>query len=467
MITEKLDVLCRRYFGAESYEVNRLPQSGSSRQYYRMRSGDRSCIGVVGDDIAENEAFIYLTGHFLAQGIAVPQIYAVADDSSCYIIQDLGDVQLFDCLDDMRLIARTIQTLPSIQFRGVGDIDFGRCYPVAEFDRRSVMWDLNYFKYCFMKPSGIECDESALEDDFQSFADCLTDEADSADWGFMYRDFQSRNVMIVNDAPCFIDYQGGRRGPCQYDLASFLWQARAAFSPDFRERMVDTYIEELKKYRPVDVDAFKGRLRKFVLFRLVQVLGAYGFRGLIQKKVHFVLSIPNALRSLQYELNNGITDDYPVLHSVLQRLCSLDKYKVEAQSGLTVHVNSFGFRKSGIPIDMTGNGGGFVFDCRSLPNPGRLDEYKPLTGRDEAVVDYLEQYDEVETFWSRASAMVGDAVARYADRGFTDLTVSFGCTGGRHRSVYMAERLTQYLTSKFGVRVLLNHTEQGIKEIRG
>ncbi|MDE7396443.1 MAG: phosphotransferase, partial [Muribaculum sp.] len=354
--------------------------------------------------------------YFSSLIFSVARILDKSADLSCYIVEDLGDTSLFDCLGNEQLIEKTVAWLPSLQLAGAEGLDFSKCYPVEAMDSRSVMWDLNYFKYCFLKPTGIEFDESQLESEFERFSTRLLDS--TYEWGFMYRDFQSRNVMIVDDNPYFIDFQGGRRGPIQYDLVSFLWQARAGFSPDFRLRMVDAYMDNLAKYVRFDRKAFRKSLKPYILFRLLQVLGAYGFRGLVQNKTHFIVSIVPAVKSLAYELENGVAEEYPYLKSLLMRVIESEMFSVNSYDGLTVRVNSFGFRKSGIPRDMSGNGGGFVFDCRALPNPGRLNEYKPLTGRDKAVRDYLEQYEEVEEFFSHASAMSVNAVKRYLERGF-------------------------------------------------
>ncbi len=459
-----LKLLSRDLLGDGEIYIVPLAAGGSSRQYYRLTSGNKSVVGVVGKDIDENKSFIYLSQHFYSLGFPVARVLAISADVSCYIVEDLGDTSLFDCLVNEQVIEKAVTWLPTLQLVGAERLDFSKCYPVESMDLRSVMWDLNYFKYCFLKPVGVEFNEALLESEFERFSARLLDRTDGAIWGFMYRDFQSRNVMVVDDNPYFIDFQGGRRGPVQYDLVSFLWQARAGFSPDFRFRMIEAYMDKLAEYVRFDRKDFVQSLKLFVLFRLMQVLGAYGFRGLVQNKTHFVVSIVPAVKSLAYELENGVADEYPYLKSLLLRVTESDLFSPKMNDRLTVRVNSFGFRKSGIPRDMSGNGGGFVFDCRALPNPGRLDEYKPLTGRDKAVCDYLEQYDEVEEFFSHASAMAVNAVKRYVERGFTDLSISFGCTGGRHRSVYMAERLASLLSASNDVKVILTHVEQNIQE---
>lgn len=320
------------------------------------------------------------------------------------------------------------------------------------------MWDLNYFKYCFLKPSGITFDESALEDDFRRLSADLTD-GDAV--AFMYRDFQSRNVMVHDGQPWFIDFQGGRRGPYLYDVASFLWQARAGFSDELRSELVGEYVDSLSRYITVDETQLRQRLELFVLFRTLQVLGAYGFRGYFERKRHFIDSIPPAIANLR-PLIAKFGDRYDSLCDALRRLTELPAYNQSDKPGLTVRVYSFSYKK-GIPEDPSGNGGGFVFDCRAIHNPGRYDRYKQLSGLDRPVIEFLEHDGEILAFLDHCYALVDASVQRYLSRGFTDLSVSFGCTGGQHRSVYSAQHMAEHLSEKFGVRVELEHREQRIK----
>lgn len=351
-------------------------------------------------------------------------------------------------------------------------MDWSLCYPVPTFDRQSVLWDLNYFKYCFLKPTGLEFREDKLESDFQKMADNLTCEGGDS---FLYRDFQSRNIMISDDGKIyFIDFQGGRKGPKQYDVASFLWQAKANLPQSLRDELVDDYLDELSTIEPVDRKAFKELLQLFVLFRTLQVLGAYGFRGYFERKPHFIESIPYAIANLRQWLNGNaqIADTYPYLSETLRELVSKwetgtgekknnEKQEVRSQGRLVVRVNSFSYKK-GIPADESGNGGGFVFDCRAVHNPGRYEQYKGLTGMDQAVIDFLEKDGEIFPFLHAAEALVDQSVERYLERGFKDLMVSFGCTGGQHRSVYSAEKMAEHLNEKYGVEVRISHLAQGL-----
>lgn len=446
--------------------------SGSARRYYRLQAASGfTVIGTVGTDTAENCAFIYLDGVFRELGIHVARVIAVSDDETAYLQEDLGDCQLLSLITEhpdaertAGLLRETVSLLPDLQFKGGRAVDFSRCYPVAEFDRRSVMWDLNYFKYSFLKPSGVEFDESRLEDDLETLATLLL--SDKSMTGFMYRDFQSRNVMVYNDAPWFIDFQGGRRGPVLYDLASFLWQAKAGFSDATRQELALTYKRSAIRYCDTGTDnEFMARLRLMALFRTLQVLGAYGFRGLVGGKPHFIESIPAAVENLRGLLDALTQGEFTELERALRAIVELPQYQPrKATSGLVVEVNSFGFRKSGIPRDYTGNGGGYVFDCRAVTNPGRYDQYKPLTGLDAPVKEFLEQGGEIQEFLESVRRIVGHSVRRYMERGFSNLKVSFGCTGGRHRSVYSAQNTAEWISETFGVEVELHHIEQNIHQ---
>lgn len=461
--------LYQKYAGKYPEQMTELSGSGSNRCYFRL-CGSPDLIGVVGESIEENRAFIYLSAHFAEQGIRVPKVVAVSDDMLAYLQEDLGDDSLFDFIANGRetgdfsvaevsMLERTIRRLPDIQYNGGKGLDFNVCYPLAEFNRRSVMWDLNYFKYCFLKAAAAGFNENRLEDDFERLADALLQNHSDT---FMYRDFQSRNVMIKNREPWFIDFQGGRKGPVHYDVASFLWQAKANLPSDLQQYLIGCYIDSSACYVRIDPGRFRSELRHFVLFRMLQVLGAYGFRGLFERKPHFIESIPLALRRLKELLSEDSFDQYPELTDVLTRLVKNEEYKTEtSKKSLLVTVTSFSYRR-GIPEDKSGNGGGFVFDCRGMHNPGRYDEYKKLTGRDGPVIDFLEKRGEVQPFMESCRALVDMSVKTYIRRGFTSLMVNFGCTGGQHRSVYCAEKMASYINMKYGVEVALVHREQGI-----
>ena len=459
---ERLVRLYKEHFFEEPLSVVPITGSASNRQYFRLAGQGNSCVGVIGVDRAENNAFIYFANHFRKKGIAVPEIYAVSDDDSAYIEQDLGDVVLYEILDSSGvddMLCKAVAALPSIQFEGANGLDFGQCFTVSRFDRRLVMFDLNYFKYCFLKPSGLEFNEALLQDDFDRFADDLLEGPETNT--FLFRDFNSRNVMVCDGSPYFIDFQGGMQGPIYYDVASFIWHARSGYTDSQKEMMLSAYIKALHEYMEVDEFFFRAKLRKFVLFRMLQVMGAYGFRGLVEQKSKFITGIPAVMQELKRILESPF-EEYPYLMQMLERLVVLPKFAVPTVSDgvLEVRVSSFSFRK-GIPQDMTGNGGGYVFDCRSIHNPGRYAPYKKLTGRDEPVIRFLEEDGEVFRYLEHVYGVVDPHVETFSERGFTSLMVSFGCTGGQHRSVYCAENLARHLAEKYPhIRVSLTHREQ-------
>lgn len=488
-----LSALFRQATGVEAGEITPLTQSGSNRRYFRIRAAQSAVgvakpmsvegdlIGVEGTSREENHAFLYMVRHFTEQGLNVPRVLAQSEDEMYYVQQDLGSTLLFDYIAEGRktgvfgerekqMLRKTVRALARFQMKGAEDMDFTQCYPQPEFNRRSILWDLNYFKYCFLKATEIDFQEDRLENDFDRLADILlTEQTDeqthtaSPAWAFMYRDFQSRNVMVKDDEPYFIDFQGGRKGPIYYDVASFLWQAKANFNDDLRMELIDEYLDELQQYQPIDRTSFLAALRHFVLFRTLQVLGAYGFRGYFEKKPHFLQSIPYAIDNLRRWLDaasNGGADDYPYLRELLYRMTELKQFKeVAIRKPLVVRVYSFSYKK-GIPADDSGNGGGFVFDCRAVNNPGKYERYNAYTGQDEPVIRFLEDDGEILTFLRAAYQLVDASVKRYMDRGFQHLMVSFGCTGGQHRSVYAAEKMAAHIHQTFGVTVQLIHREQ-------
>ncbi len=478
-----LSILYERWSGQAPEFVASLPQSGSNRNYYRLTGPGGACIGVRGTSAEENRAFLYLARHFRAKMLPVPEVYISSSSNNApyagadeyYLQEDLGGVSLFDALSEGRvkggaynaqektLLHKVMAYLPAIQCEGAKGLDFGQCYPQKEFDKTTVAFDLNYFKYCFLKLTPVEFDELRLEHEFQRFAAELTQEHSDT---FLYRDFQARNIMLKDGEPYFIDFQGGRRGPVQYDLASFLWQAKASYPDALRKELIHTYLQSLRAYMPVDEKAFRHRLRLFVLIRTLQVLGAYGYRGYIERKAHFLQSIPFAIRNLQAILAEGELG-YPYLYSLLREMCALPQFEAcerEQSDELVVRIFSFSYKK-GIPEDLSGNGGGYVFDCRSTHNPGRYEPYKKLTGLDEPVIRFLEEDGEILTFLDQVYSLADVHVKRYLERGFTDLMFSFGCTGGQHRSVYSAQHLAQHLNERYGVKVVLSHREQGIRSV--
>jgi len=470
MNTDILNQLYRQVTGADPEQTTLMPASGSNRRYFRL-TGVQSLVGVIGEDKRENEAFLYMADHFRRKGLPVPEVHAVSDDKMAYVQEDLGDGILFNLIEKGRktrvfgsveknMLKRTLEQLCRFQFEGADGFDFSKCYPTPEFDRRSILWDLNYFKYCFLKSTGLEFDESRLEDDFEHLADVLLRSLSAT---FMYRDFQSRNVMMRDGEPWFIDFQGGRKGPIYYDVASFLWQAKANFPDSLRRELISHYVKSLRKYKPVDDTYFRNQLRHFVLFRTLQVLGAYGFRGYFEKKPYFMQSVPFAINNLRGLLKEPYVE-YPYLNDLLKRLVGMSQFTDEMQRHmLTVRVMSFAYKK-GIPNDISGNGGGYVFDLRAVNNPGKYDKYKSMTGLDKPVVQFLESESDIKTYLEHVYALVDATVKRYMERGFTNLMVCFGCTGGQHRSVYCAQHTAEHLNEKFNVKVELIHREQDLEQ---
>ncbi|MGI6574016.1 MAG: RapZ C-terminal domain-containing protein [Fermentimonas sp.] len=462
--------LFTRYTGKINPSLEDLPSSGSNRKYYRLSSDGISLIGVRGESRDENRTFIRLARHFRGKGLHVPEVLSVSNDGTCYIQQDLGDTILFDAIkggrltgvfshDEKALLHKTIELLADFQVKGAEGLDFNVCYPLPEFDRRSIHWDLNYFKYNFLKTTGMDFREDLLEDDFERLTEQLLQEQTET---FLYRDFQSRNVMLVDGTPYFIDFQGGRKGPVYYDVASFLWQAKANFPNELRDELTQTYIRSLQKWMPVNETTFREQLQLFVLFRTLQVLGAYGFRGYFEKKPHFIQSIPFALDNLRELLKEGF-EEYPYLHEILIEMTELKQFADTRKRTLEVRVFSFAYKK-GIPNDTSGNGGGYVFDCRAINNPGKFERYNNVNGLDEPVIRFLEEEGEMTQFLDNIYPLVDRHVQRYIDRGFTDLMISFGCTGGQHRSVYAAQRVAEHIAKQFKVKVSLVHREQNLEQ---
>ncbi len=467
-----LDSLSLQHFGKVADSIIPLPASGSNRRYFRMAFGAQRVIGAVGEDVDENRTFFYLTNHFQSKGLPVPKLLAVSSDSLSYLQEDVGEKDLFSYITDTSVaesereakMQEALTLLVKFQVNGAQGLDFTKCYPQEALDVTTVMWDLNYFKYCFLKPSGISFNEQLLENEFVSLAHALTV---SNQPYFLYRDFQSRNIMMrENGNLVFIDYQGGRKGPLLYDPASFIYQAKAGLPSAMRNRLFEHYMNALETVLPINKEEYRSQLKLFVMFRTLQVLGAYGYRGFFEKKPHFIQSVPFALSNLkQLLLEDTLKGTY--LAEVLTSLASCENGNehLEPFEGLTVDVWSFSYRK-GVPEDYSGNGGGFVFDCRAVHNPGRLPHLASLTGRDAEVIHYLDESEEMKKFLFNTMEIVDASVNRYITRGFKNLVVSFGCTGGQHRSVYSAESMALHLKQMFPtIKVVLRHRELGIKEI--
>jgi aminoglycoside/choline kinase family phosphotransferase len=442
---------------------------GSGRKIVRLASEKVSAIGILYGVREENLAFLAFSKHFRKHGLPVPEIYGEDLDHGAYLEQDFGDMTLFQFVSENRqgekigpaaveAYRKVVSTLPRFQIEAGRDLDYSVCYPRGSFDRQSIAWDLNYFKYYFLRLAGISFSEQALEDDF----DTLTNFLLSADRDyFMYRDFQSRNVMLHDEQPFFLDYQGGRKGALQYDIASLLYDAKADLPPELRQELLDLYMERVGALIQFNRDQFLHYFYAYVYVRILQALGAYGFRGFYERKAHFLQSVPYALKNLRWLLHNvKLPIALPTLMEAFHSMLASEKLQGLASSveNLTVRILSFSFHR-GLPKDETGHGGGFVFDGRSLPNPGREERFKALTGKDAPVIEYLNQQESVHQFMASVMSLVDASVNEYQRRGFKSLMVSFGCTGGQHRSVFLAEQLAKRLRGRNGVEVLLRHRE--------
>jgi aminoglycoside/choline kinase family phosphotransferase len=469
-----MDVLKRlfeQHFHLPVEEVKPLQGQlgGSGRAILRLSAGDRTAIGILYPVREENVAFVEFSRHFRRHGLPVPEIYAEDLAQNGYIEEDFGDTTLFEFLarhrssesispEVVEAYRKVVFVLPRFQVEAGRDLNYKLCYPRASFDRQSIAWDLNYFKYYFLRLSGVPFNEQALENDFGRLTRLLL----SAEHDyFLYRDFQSRNVMLREGRPYFLDYQGGRRGALQYDIASLLYDGKADLPPRLRQELLDYYLECLAKFIPVDRDAFMEHYYGYVYVRIMQALGAYGFRGFYERKPHFLQSVPYALKNLRWLAHHvKLPVALPALMEAFEGMLGSEKLQSLASPAepLTVRVFSFSFHRE-MPADESGNGGGFVFDARSLPNPGREERYKSLTGQDASVIEYLNQHESVHQFLANARALVDGTVGTYQRRGFKNLMVSFGCTGGQHRSVYLAEQLAKHLRGQNGVEVVVRHIE--------
>jgi aminoglycoside/choline kinase family phosphotransferase len=469
-----MDVLQRlfeQYFQSPPETVQPLQGQlgGSGRAIVRLRGGGFSAIGILYPVREENTAFLEFSRHFRRLGLPVPEIYAEDLSHDAYLEEDLGDTTLFEFLsrnrDGEKIAPQVIEayrsvvaTLPRFQVEAGRSLNYKVCYPRASFDRQSIAWDLNYFKYYFLRLAGVPFNEQALEKDFSRLTKLLL--AADHDY-FLYRDFQSRNVMLRDGQPFFLDYQGGRKGALQYDIASLLYDGKADLPPDLRQELLDYYLECLARFIPVDRQAFMEHYYAYVYVRIMQALGAYGFRGFYERKAHFLQSVPYALKNLRWLAHNvKLPVALPALMDAFNSMLASEKLHSLSASAdrLKVHIFSFSFHREP-PSDASGNGGGFVFDARSLPNPGREDRFRQLTGKDSAVIDYLNQQESVHQFLASVLSLVTASVNAYQSRGFKNLMVSFGCTGGQHRSVFLAEQLAKHLGANNGVEVVLRHIE--------
>lgn len=462
--------LFNEWAGEPVVELMALSANGSNRKYWRAIGTNHRCIAAYNDDVRENEAFFYYSQTLLSKGIHVPEVYHVSPDRRCYLQEDLGNTTLYDFAYDKRRLGggfdsellniykRVLDDLSEIQVAG-RDMDFSYAYPRSDFDAQSIQWDLNYFKYYFLKLRYIPFDEQLLEQDYKTLIEYLL----SADCGFfLYRDFQSRNIMLKEGTPYYIDFQGGRRGAAQYDVASLLYSAKSDIPDVIRKELLDHYIICLSKRYPIDKKQFKQHFFAYVLIRIMQAMGAYGYRGYFERKEYFANSIPLAINNLRHILESyTLPIEIPHLQKVWQAIVDseLAQSKIPESSWLTIKIYSFSYKK-GIPSDSSGNGGGYVFDCRALPNPGRYPEYKCYTGKDSPVIDFFKDDTEMEAFLKGVQQLIGPSITKYLQRNFTSLMVSFGCTGGQHRSVYCAERTAKWISENFDCQVVIKHVEQ-------
>lgn len=461
-IEAELRALYRAWKGEEAEKIIALPASGSARIYFRLEGTRESIIGAFNPDVNENEAFFYLCHHFLSKGLNVPQVLHIADDRKAYLLEDLGDLTFFSWMqqhpdrEDRRTYYEQI-LLDLIRFQtdGAQGLDFSRCYPLAEFDSEAIHWDLNYFKYYFLKLAGIPFDEFRLQQGLNDFARNLS--AQDRNF-FMYRDFQSRNIMVSGEKLYYIDFQGGRKGPLTYDPASLLYNTRANLSVEERKEYLDFYYTHLPPAFKPEWDAFQHAYDMMALARVLQALGASGYRGYFERKPYFLRSLPYGLRNLKLLLEEGRLALDPYLREILASLPDNEHLKEVSGTILNLRVHSFSY-KNGLPADPSGNGGGFVFDCRALPNPGREPAFREMSGRDAPVIDYLNQQAETSRFLEHTTSLVQQSVDTYLARNFENLSVSFGCTGGQHRSVYCAEKLAESFRYYPGVKVLLRHLQ--------
>lgn len=476
----KLDLIKNifiKWHGSKADFIQKLPQTASYREYYRISFKEQTVIGVFNEDLKENEAFISFSNTFNELNLNVPKVLYTDLDNSAYLLNDLGDVNLYSIIHSKKhvynsspelinLYRKSLVQLQKFQIVADKKIDYNYCYPRAKFDRQSILWDLNYFKYDFLKLGRIGFDEQLLENDIQKFSEFVA--SVKADY-FLYRDFQSRNIMVKDDEIYFIDYQGGRKGALQYDVASLLYDAKAEIPNTLREELLNYYLDKLESDYGLSRVEFMKSYYAFVLIRIMQAMGAYGFRGLFEKKVHLIKSILPARKNLKYLLENGKLDfDIPHLHEVFGNIITSDEFNIYEDpvlpnEKLSVTITSFSYKRE-IPIDLADNGGGYVFDCRGLNNPGRLLDFKLLNGRNTEVINFLKANSKVDDYMSHIYPLVDSTIETYLKRGFKNLMINFGCTGGQHRSVYCADKMFKYLKNKYDINVYLSHIEQGIKE---
>ena len=472
IIIDQIQALFDDYLKQSPQRIEQLPRSGSDRIYFRVFYNDKTFIATYNLNIKENKTFIVFSDHFKEKKLPVPGIYFINNETTAYIQEDLGTICLLDILEQnghddyaFHLYKESLKQLAHLQIKGDKDLDYDVCLTAKEFGRQAILSDLLYFKYYFLDTLQLPYDKQAMLDDFEALATYLTKTEYKY---FMFRDFQSRNIIINNDEVYFIDYQGGMKGALQYDVASLLWQAKAQLNDEWKDSLLEYYLDVVDELlgKPMDRNVFTGQYDGYVLIRLLQVLGAYGFRGLFERKAHFLTSIPLALKNLKsFCKNNRVGIIMPELNRMLDAITSpeiitnFEPFQADEQTPLIVSINSFSYKKQ-IPQDESGNGGGFVFDCRGLLNPGRFEEFKSLSGHNKKVIDFLEQRTRMNEFLNGVYDIIDISVEDYIKRGFSNLMINFGCTGGQHRSVYAAEQTARHLKNKYKVKVNVQHLNE-------
>lgn len=471
-ILEGIKKLYLQYAGTNPDAIDKLVGGGGDREYFRVWKKDTTCIATYNENTKENATFIKFSNHFIKKNIPVPKIYIASENGKLYLQEDLGNISLLSVLEKegfsdhvFSLYTQTVKLLAQLQVKGHEGMDYTKCLTTKEFGKQAILNDLLYCKYYFIDTLKIPYDKQALLDDFEKFSSSLIDNTHEF---FLFRDFQSRNVMVKNEAIYFIDFQGGMQGPLQYDIASLLWQAKASLTAKWKKHLLEIYMQEIQSLLPqkINTENFHFQYNGYVLIRLIQVLGAYGFRGLFERKAHFLSSIPFALKNLQLFLSgNSITERFPAFYKILKIITSkkiIDTFETPVADEVTplvVEISSFSYKK-GIPTDNSGNGGGYVFDCRGILNPGRIEMYKKLSGKDKPVINYLEQETEMNIFLNSIFDIIDIHVENYLHRGFSHLSINFGCTGGQHRSVYAAEQMNRHLKNKYKVKTMLRHLNE-------
>ena len=472
MIQNQIDIiqsLYKNWQGKEADSIEKISQSGSDRVYFSVLDGSKNFIATYNLNIKENQTFIYFSNHFKSLEIAVPNVLYANEEQTAYLQEDVGNESLLERLEKIghtnelfSLFKKSLQQLAKMQIVGDKNLDYNQCLTAKEFGKQAILSDLLYFKYYFLDTLQKPYDKQQLLDDFETLSTYLSNTENKY---FMFRDFQSRNIMLKNDEVNFIDFQGGMKGALQYDVASLLWQAKAQLSEDWKEKLLHYYINEINGLlpKPVDENTFISQYNGYVLIRLLQVLGAYGFRGLFERKAHFLSSIPYGLKNLKaFLVHNKLGVETPELYKVLDFITcdkTIEKFtppQATENTKLKIRINSFSYKK-GLPKDETENGGGYIFDMRGILNPGRFNDYKKLSGQDKPVQNFLEQQTKMNTFLNSVWDLIDITVEDYLQRGFENLQINFGCTGGQHRSVYAAEQTARHLRNKYNLKVELAH----------